>query len=923
MHKATSISDAHARWHREVPGARWLKADLHTHVTACHASGGGGVPGGAGIHAQPSTTVSYSRQFLQGAVSSGVHVLGITSLPSGTEDVHDAINTVWHIVDEWNTGTDSLGTPFRDTIYAIFPGFELLSHDGKSGLRLLFLFDPEIGRSKLMKALDLAMGGMSPRSDGNPGMSDLTATEVFDCLDAFCESESTGSPASSPPWNYLTLAPQAESESGVFGALEGQVLERFPHAGVVGIGLGRDRLPNDAIDGRNWLPGLMAEHNQSFFHASDACTVDDIGCRYTWIKIASPRITALRQAFIAGHSRIRVGYERGHSGALSETPNPPDVLVDRRPWLRSVTVSGGASFFGSDDNHEGHARFDFSPDLTCIIGGSMTGKSTLLDGLRVHTGAQLPWDRGITEQVEARGRGRFLAGSPEVVLDCRNVDTTAPLREQLPAVFYTQSELQRLTEEEELIEILSGLAASKKGDIAKLGEDLDRLDRTLIMGANRFGEIRDRLADAEQAYERSRSAAEKIAAFSQAGIGDLARVSAEAHRWQELAEATGRLLSEIAGLARSVAEVDVSDTSGHAAEALRGASRSGTDLDAVWSRLQDLLHSAEEEAVVANATIRIAASALEAYKTDARVQVDRRLAELGHDGSRIHHLQTLNAQASLSESYRANLEHVRSEMKKADASFMRRLAERRSLVARQRMVFDQVIETVFQRFDGRIKVRRINDGDTTSLDGFIRSIGQRGITRWWNDLAGERRPTPEALLEKAAASRLDDIGMSGAVGASFLAHLTPSRQLEIAALRCTDVYLLECRMDDGTYRRLVDLSGGQRVSLLLSLLLETDDERPLIIDQPEDELDNRFLFETLLPALKRLKGRRQVILATHNANIVVNGDADQVIHLEATANRGWVAHSGAIDEPAVRDAIIRTVDGGEEAFLMRNLKYGF
>ena len=53
-------------------------------------------------------------------------------------------------------------------------------------------------------------------------------------------------------------------------------------------------------------------------------------------------------------------------------------------------------------------------------------------------------------------------------------------------------------------------------------------------------------------------------------------------------------------------------------------------------------------------------------------------------------------------------------------------------------------------------------------------------------------------------------------------------------------------MDDGSYRRLDELSGGQRVSVLLSLLLETEDSRPLVIDQPEDELDNRFLFETVL-----------------------------------------------------------------------------
>lgn len=113
------------------------------------------------------------------------------------------------------------------------------------------------------------------------------------------------------------------------------------------------------------------------------------------------------------------------------------------------------------------------------------------------------------------------------------------------------------------------------------------------------------------------------------------------------------------------------------------------------------------------------------------------------------------------------------------------------------------------------------------------------------------------------------------------------------------------------------------MSVLLSLLLEARDSSPLVIDQPEDELDSRFLFETVLPTLKRLKGRRQVILATHDANIVVNGDADLVIQLEATAHRGRVALAGAIEESGVRDAIVRTVDGGEEAFRLRRRKYGF
>jgi hypothetical protein len=96
-----------------------------------------------------------------------------------------------------------------------------------------------------------------------------------------------------------------------------------------------------------------------------------------------------------------------------------------------------------------------------------------------------------------------------------------------------------------------------------------------------------------------------------------------------------------------------------------------------------------------------------------------------------------------------------------------------------------------------------------------------------------------------------------------------------------------------------------------------------VIDQPEDELDNRFLFGTVLPTLRRIKGRRQLVVATHNANIVVNGDADQVIVLEATADAGRVAVAGVIEETRVRDAIVTTVDGGAEAFRLRQLKYGF
>ena len=125
------------------------------------------------------------------------------------------------------------------------------------------------------------------------------------------------------------------------------------------------------------------------------------------------------------------------------------------------------------------------------------------------------------------------------------------------------------------------------------------------------------------------------------------------------------------------------------------------------------------------------------------------------------------------------------------------------------------------------------------------------------------------------------------------------------------------------YRDIDELSGGAQVSVLLSLVLETDDSTPLIIDQPEDEMDKAYLFDVLLPALHRLKGRRQVIFATHDANIVVNGDADQVIFLEADFKQGRISAQGAIEEAKVKKAIVDTLDGGRDAFSLRQAKYGF
>jgi len=126
--------------------------------------------------------------------------------------------------------------------------------------------------------------------------------------------------------------------------------------------------------------------------------------------------------------------------------------------------------------------------------------------------------------------------------------------------------------------------------------------------------------------------------------------------------------------------------------------------------------------------------------------------------------------------------------------------------------------------------------------------------------------------------------------------------------------------DNGTPKRVDQLSKGQKATAMLPLILR-EAEYPLIFDQPEDDLDNRFIYETLVERIRELKTKRQLIFVTHNANIPVLGEADRVVVMKMeTPNQSGVPDVGNID--AVKDKILSLLEGGADAFRMRQAKYG-
>ncbi|HUU28743.1 MAG TPA: AAA family ATPase [archaeon] len=123
-------------------------------------------------------------------------------------------------------------------------------------------------------------------------------------------------------------------------------------------------------------------------------------------------------------------------------------------------------------------------------------------------------------------------------------------------------------------------------------------------------------------------------------------------------------------------------------------------------------------------------------------------------------------------------------------------------------------------------------------------------------------------------------------------------------------------------RPVENLSPGQRSSAMLPLIALSEDA-PLVIDQPEDNLDNRLVGKMLVDILTDLKEKRQIIVATHNPNIVVSGDAEQVIVLDALSDsEGICTQSGSIDNKEIIKSILEIMEGGKDAFIARQHRYG-
>ena len=357
-------------------------------------------------------------------------------------------------------------------------------------------------------------------------------------------------------------------------------------------------------------------------------------------------------------------------------------------------------------------------------------------------------------------------------------------------------------------------------------------------------------------------------------------------------------------------------------------------LEQLDGELERIAESLDKALAAADEGIRGVQERFEARRATVQAAYEKKLRELQKsriDGEefirlrrRIEGLRPLKQQQStlrrLEAEHREHRGNLLVEWEEAKATEFRAL--------------ERAGKRVTRKLAGRVRVRVEFCGNREPLFQLLRKRSA-GVCPKRSTCSGRLRICHFLRLCRPAAKTADAIVAGFGIPRAQAERLakTPDATLmqveELDLPSTTKIELNTAPLQEAeNWQTLGQLSTGQKATaVLLLLLLESD--APLVVDQPEDDLDNRFITEGVVPRMREEKRRRQFLFSTHNPNIPVLGDAELILGLsasgEADAGGAKVApgHMGAIDARPVRELVEELLEGGEEAFERRRRKYRF
>ncbi len=606
------------------------------------------------------------------------------------------------------------------------------------------------------------------------------------------------------------------------------------------------------------------------------------------------------------------------------------------------------------------AQFEFSDGLNCIIGARGTGKTTVFELIRFVLDAipssetQTTERRRIESLVEknlAGGRVELTivtkdslkyvvtrsAGEEPIVLTADGKPTGISLRSSggFRADIYSQNEVETIADVTSAqLGVIDNFEAEQ---ITEANVQVRRLQAELEASANHMLPLQQQIDAMSEELVTLDGVQERLKQFTDTGDQDSAAIN-EAH-----------------------ARKSVRDREQRAAARLREVLRQGaTDVSSLRERLAHLGDAIDDRDITNGPNAAIVAQmgqqvkrckqAVENALDQATNQVVESLSELAALTRTLHNAhaeqelefrslieQHNHVQATAAE--RVKLERRRNELMERQREKTRleeKLAglavQRSELLERFRRIQDErfaIRESVAQRISARLapairvaitqfanpeRYQRLLESALRSAHVRHLVVAQKLVDAFWPaELARLVRQRDAAALVEQAKLNTDQCG-------KVLAALSqPALLFRLEAVELLDSPRIELK-DGDSYKDSLSLSTGQKCTTILPILL-LDSENPLLVDQPEDNLDNRFIFQAIVDSIRKVRLRRQLIFVTHNPNIPVLGDAERVFVLDSNGSSARKACEGSVDE--VKPDIVTLLEGGEDAFKARKTRYAY
>lgn len=887
----------------EHPGARWWSLDIHAHSPASFDYGG--LDGKLYEGEKPSY-----KEWIQAYIDAGVDGIVITDHNS-----HDGIEPAREALDELRSHNPDL-RPF-----VIFPGVEITA---SGGFHVLAIFDPSSEASAIDHVLVLC------RYEGTRGRSDDTANMTVRDIAEVISGQ-----------NGICIPAHADHRRGVF-QMDARDLVALQESGLVQAVEVLDDAKVACAVRRGWVPTLGSDAHHL---TTDTCpqgeTAKAPGTHLTLVKAESLDLEGLRLALTDSAEsvrRVRAGYD--------------DPNVTQHGHVDQIElVHRGASEI-----------YRFGPWMNCLIGGRGVGKSTVLELLRLALGR--------SDELEGTVASDLRRFSPAAALDERwwTEDTRITVRytkdrrqlrvlwsgaepdkshievwtddswepqsgqssDRAPIRIFSQKQIYELaTSPQSFLRILDDMPPIRRNEWT---EDYDALQ---LRFKNERIKLAKELAESKKA-DRIRGQLEEV----RGRLSHLERLRAS-DEFQELeaVESSIRRSASTEERAQSVA-----DTIIEAARSLRELANSDPTIDeyadrtASFTTAADLLDQASSGLQAARTKWQTHGSG-DKWRQRASALNDW-LNEQGGQ-SRISPEQT-QADRKLEKDLDAELRGFEglddrcAEQQQTIDEVLKRLEDaRQELHERRRTYTSQLNSSV----DALTKVEVFHQGDIESLgdqlrrvlncpESFDSAFAEDGIPSFLNmhhrkdpRFPRKVRDFKTDLIDLVEHGPESKIGQVIKVDARFYNRLANADAFELV----TDIMLwfpedlvaVSYRPAPKSNFVAVDQgSPGQKTAALLTVVLQMG-TYPLLLDQPEDDLENKLIRHLAVETLKSIKNRRQLIVSTHNANVVVTSGAENVLVIGHDEFTPALEVEGTLQTAAVKKEVCEILEGGEDAIKTR------